>query len=197
MGIAVDAVDSNSVWVADTDNHRVMRFRVNNGDWALVSQLGSTQESGDSNLMFNSPNRVATRGSLLFVLDKFNHRVQVFNSSTSKYLRTIGSGREGTGDGDLNYPNNFHVSDNGMVYISEASQFRISIFKVTGEFVGYFAGARGSTDKNSVMAAISGVFHDQATDTVFASDDRFNGKHGRITVWKLKESPLSEIVAME
>ena len=66
----------------------------------------------------------------LYVVDSANHRVQKFTLD-GKHLLKFGS--EGSGDGELKYPNGLTIHD-GKVYVSDCDNKRISVFQTDGKF---------------------------------------------------------------
>jgi len=71
----------------------------------------------------------------LFVADKLNDRVQVFDVE-GKYLRTIG--RSGSAPGHLLCPFGVAFDQLGNVLVAEQDNERISIFKPNGAFITCF-----------------------------------------------------------
>lgn len=77
----------------------------------------------------------------LFVTDYDNHRVQVFDITTRKFLRTIGSGL-GSGPGQMNQPIVPYLDEEtGFLYIADYSNNRVQIFnKDTGAYIRQIGG---------------------------------------------------------
>jgi ABC-type Fe3+ transport system permease subunit/DNA-binding beta-propeller fold protein YncE len=61
-----------------------------------------------------------------------NDRIQVFDPASLKVLRTIG--HFGQGDGELARPQSM-VIDGEMIYVTDAANHRIAVFKIDGTFV--------------------------------------------------------------
>jgi hypothetical protein len=113
---------NGSVYVADTDNHRIQKFT---SEGVFVSLWGT---EGTSDGQFNGPwgIAVAPDGSV-YVTDNNNHRIQKFTSGgrfVSKW------GEFGTGDGRFNYPIGIAVASNGSVYVADIANHRIQKFSV-------------------------------------------------------------------
>ena len=100
-------------------------------------------KEGSSVGMFNRPWGVAvnTRDEIA-VTDRFNHRVQIFNSD-GKYLRAFG--RQGDKAGEFKYPKGIAFHNNGKIFVADNKNHRIQIFSGEGEYVGSFGG-KGSLD---------------------------------------------------
>ena len=99
--IAVSPIDGR-VWIADSDNQRVVCFEENiaaidQEPWRFVAQLGRAESSEASHDRFDHPRSVAisSDGALLAVADTYNHRVQIFESKTHQYVRTIDTRADG------------------------------------------------------------------------------------------------------
>jgi DNA-binding beta-propeller fold protein YncE len=70
LGVAVDT--SGNVYVMDSDYNRIQKFT---GAGIFVTAWG---DSGSGNGQFFGPSAVAVVGGRAYVVDRFNHRIQVF-----------------------------------------------------------------------------------------------------------------------
>ena len=68
----------------------------------------------------------------LYVADRFNHKVQVFNQEGA-FLRQWGS--FGNKPGEFSEPTGIHVAPNGKVYVCEAVGCRVQVFDAQGKFL--------------------------------------------------------------
>lgn len=143
-GVAVDS--SNRLFVADTNNHRVMVFNVatiTNGQ-AAVNVLGQpdfvTATAATTQTGLRYPEDIVADGSTrLFVGDSSNHRVMVFGITTisngQAAANVLGqtsftSGSSATSQGRLNTP--YGVSLQGsLLYVADANNHRAMVFDVT------------------------------------------------------------------
>jgi len=127
-GIA--ASDQGQIFVADEGNNRVQRFDQSGvylGQWGV---LGSTQGE------FTSPQRVnVDLDGRVYVSDSFtNERVQQFDIF-GNFVRILGTGNQGAGDGDFHFPEGI-VTDTGRnIYVVDSGNNRVQKFNVLGEFV--------------------------------------------------------------
>ena len=72
------------------------------------------------------------RAGNIYVADRDNHRVQVFDS-TGRFLRKWGS--QGSGDGRFNRPEGIAIDRAGNVYVTDANNDRVQVFDSTGRFL--------------------------------------------------------------
>ena len=103
----------------------------------LTRREGSIIESA-ANL--SDPEGIAVRAaapgsgqpSLLFVCDHTKHRVQVFDANSATFVRSIGSGVAGAGEGQLSKPRDVALrllpSGQSLLYVSEIGNNRIQVF---------------------------------------------------------------------
>ena len=107
-GIAFNA-SNNSLYVGDTNNHRV---QVLDSDLTTSRTFG---KRGSGRGQFSSPCGVASdcTGNV-YVADQDNHRVQVFTAE-GRYLRMFR--RRGQGRGELRYPVGVAIDNSGLVYV--------------------------------------------------------------------------------
>ena len=133
-GIAIDP-RTKRLYVADTDNHRLM---ILNPDLTLFDTFGS---EGSGNGQFKDPCDVAFDSTgKAYVADRYNHCIQVFTAE-GRYLRKFG--REGSGDGELSNPIGISTDNEDVVYVTEWGNHRVSLFKCDSVYVKSF-GSRGS-----------------------------------------------------
>jgi len=79
-------------------------------------------------------------GTLIFVSDRDNDRIQIFDSSGT-YLSQFGS--SGTGDGQFDDPMSVEVDSSGDIYVVDNNNSRIQIFDSSGTYLSQF-GSSGS-----------------------------------------------------
>jgi tripartite motif-containing protein 71 len=95
-----------------------------------LSQFGSKESE---NGQFQNPCGLALSncGQYLFVCDRGNHRIQLFNAMNGEFVKSYGS--NGSNDGQFDYPVGICISPSGQIIVSEAKyngkQHRIQIFE--------------------------------------------------------------------
>lgn len=133
QAIAIDRVDI--VYIADTDNHRILKF---SPTWELLASIG---REGLRPGEFNHPSGVAVdRHSNLYVADTKNHRVQKFDSSGQLLACWGGFGRKTS---LFNEPMGIDIGPGGRVYVADSGNHRIQIFDDSGTLLAYF-GSHGA-----------------------------------------------------
>ncbi|KAL0487419.1 hypothetical protein AKO1_015868, partial [Acrasis kona] len=167
-GVAVDNIN-NLVYIADSDSYRIRVVNRTNG---MISTFAGTGERG-----YNGDNIAATSASLsyptgvavdnvnnlVYIADKYNHRIRVVNRTNGMISTFAGTGVKGyNGDNitaisaSLFYPAGVAVDNiNNLVYIADTSNSRIRVVNRTSGMISTFAGASGvdGTDNNKASSA--------------------------------------------
>jgi peptidylamidoglycolate lyase len=133
----LDIDADNMLWIADRNNHRVLKLNKDLNTVAL--QLGTTGEKGMDATHFNLPADVAwTKNGDIFVVDGYgNNRVAKF-SKDGKFIKSWGSGPEapGTADGQFHLPHSIVVDYTDRLYVLDRENHRVQIFDANGNFLG-------------------------------------------------------------
>ena len=155
IGTVVDS--SRNVYVADTNNDRIQKFKLENPCPAGTQQIGvcfvkkwGSFGKGDGQL--KHPNSVAVDSSgNVYVTDIHNHRIQKFQSD-GDFIRKwgphhckIATGQDCTdpdgtgplsvGDGQFFNPGGIEVDSSHKVYVVDSDNNRIQKFTNTGDFI--------------------------------------------------------------
>ena len=116
VGIFIDK--NNSLFIADRDNHRIMKYEANSTVGVRVAGDGTP---GNSFNQLNTPRGVAIdQYGFLIVGDASNCRIQ--NFSNSSYSTTITTVNIGTSQTDLL---DLHVDYQGNVYVTDGTNAQI------------------------------------------------------------------------
>lgn len=140
-GLAVDHEDN--LYIADTGNHRV-RMVSTSGIIYTVAGNGVSGNQGDGGMAVAAsligPLDVAvSAGGMLYVTDKYDHRVRAVNLTTGIISTLAGTGVSGfSGDGglataaQLSYPRGIAVDSDGNVFFGEYGNNRIREVQTNG-----------------------------------------------------------------
>ncbi len=152
-----------NVWVADTENNRILEL---SSGGTLLRTVGSF---GSENGQFNKPAGVATDSSgNVWVADTGNSRVQEF-SSTGTYIRQ--TGKAGTSNGEFKSPRGITVDSAGHVWVADTANSRVQELSSEGAYITQY-GSKGTG--NVQFASPSGVVIDKESNIWVA--DSGNGR---------------------
>ncbi|MBI5675412.1 MAG: 6-bladed beta-propeller [Nitrospirae bacterium] len=102
--------------------------------------------SGEFQGSFQRPTSLAIdrKRGIIYVSDTVAHVINRFDLAGAD----LGSiGRNGSGEGEFNFPTHLWVDDQGRLYVTDEMNFRIQIFSPAGDFAGMF-GAAGDAPQN-------------------------------------------------
>ncbi len=133
MGVATDA--AGNLYMVDITKKTVNVF--NRDGVFLYKIIGETFFERPSGIEVNP------EGTLAFVVnvggvDSDRHDITVLDLKTKQVIRTIGT--RGSGDGQLNLPKDITLGIDGLLYIVDSGNFRVSVFTQEGVFVQSYGG---------------------------------------------------------
>ena len=131
--VAVD--DNGDVYVSVYGYHCI---EVYNRSGNRIRTIGTAGSNGRGKGQFYSPSAIAIQGSMLYVVEHSNHRVQKL-TTLGEFISEFGT--YGSGEGQLNSPRGICLDANGRVFVSECGNNRISVFEVDGTFVYHISGS--------------------------------------------------------
>lgn len=164
-----------SVYVADTENHRIQQFNAR-GDFIRTWGI-----KGSDDGQFDSPKGIAIApdGSV-YVADSENDRIQQFNAQ-GDFIRAWGS--LGSSDGQFFTPNGIAIAPDGSVYITDSA--RVQQFNDQGGFIRTW-GSQGSGDgqfSNPEGIAIASDGSIYVADTFNHRVQQFSAQGDFIQTW--------------
>ncbi|CAF4148654.1 unnamed protein product, partial [Adineta steineri] len=120
VGIALDS--SDSIYVADKSNNRIMFWANGASSGSMIAGTGS---SGNANNQFSNPNmieRVSSSGTL-YITDVVNHRVMQYLNGSSSGTVVAGGNGFGTNTSQLWFPFGFtlDLSTNSLIIANYAA----------------------------------------------------------------------------
>ena len=122
--------DSGEMFVVNGSGHYIQVMNKQQGN--VLRTIGS---NGSGNLQFKNPRSLILRGEMVYVAD--DNRVQKFTTS-GEFISTFGS--YGSGDGQLNTPRGICIDPDGIIYVSEHKNNRISVFNADESFDCHISG---------------------------------------------------------
>jgi hypothetical protein len=120
--------DSTKLYVADGYAHCIKAFDIQGN---LLLRFGSF---GSGQGQFKQPCGIALdHKGRLFVVDRLNHRVQVFSDSSGGFLFQFGS--QGADSGRFNSPTGITITPNGLVWVSDTRNNQVQVFDSLGHYL--------------------------------------------------------------
>ena len=129
-GIVTD--DEGNVYVA-TDDHKVQKF---NRCGEVVKSVG---KEGRNSEEFDHPWGVGYQNHRVYVCDRDNGRVQVFDSNLN-FVQSYGT--HGDGPGQLKDPRDIDFDTQGDIYVVDSHKHQVLVFNKDGQCLHHF-GQRG------------------------------------------------------
>lgn len=93
---------------------------------SLSATLGTVNYCGSSTALFNRPNGVAVNSNFIFVADRRNNRVKVYNRATRAYITSFGS--SGSSNGKFYGPSDVALDAAGYIYVADRWNYRVQKF---------------------------------------------------------------------
>ena len=134
---------SGNIYVADTSNHRIQKFK---SDGTFIGKWGSF---GTGNGQFNQPYSVAVDPSgFVYVVDKQNNRIQKFDGN-GYFIKKWGTQSYGpiptAANGTFRLPCGIAIDPSNNIYVADSGNCRIQKFTSDGAFLGKW-GSQGPGD---------------------------------------------------
>ena len=149
-GVSIDA--SGSIFIADTENHRIRKVDYDTGVITTVAGNGNSGFSGDdvaaTATKLNKPRGVYVDvAGNIFIADTENSRIRKVDTDTGLITTIAGNGDRGdNGDGgpatgaELNKPNDLWVDTSGNIYIADTENHRIRKVDIATGIISSVAG---------------------------------------------------------
>ena len=113
-----------TIFIYVSSDHKLQKF-TSSGE--LIKSVG--QREGE----FNVPRGVTLYDTQVYVCDRYNHRIQVFDLDLN-FIRSIGS--YGKGRGEFNDPFDVKFDSAGNMYVAdEYSNERVQVMDTSGVFI--------------------------------------------------------------
>jgi DNA-binding beta-propeller fold protein YncE len=185
--VGMASKDSTTLYVADGYGHCIKAFdRQGN----LLLRFGSY---GTGQGLFRQPCGIALdHKGRVFVVDRLNHRVQVFTDTSGQFLFQFGS--QGRDSGKMDSPTGIAISPNGVVYVSDTKNHRIQVYDSLGKWkksitrpdsLGFDTPLGLCTDKRGNLYVADGKHHRIVKLSPFGQSLFVFGKEGD-SLWQFK-----------
>jgi DNA-binding beta-propeller fold protein YncE len=155
-GTAIDA--AGNVWVVDFGKNRVVKYSSAGGYLAAYSPDSMLEPVGIA---------VSPLNGYIYVANRGKNRIDILSPSTGALIGVFGS--EGSGAGQLNYPDQIAVDTKGDVWVADFHNSRIDEFSATGEYLtsfgeegagnGQFKNVTGITECGGYLFAVDQGHH--------------------------------------
>ena len=126
-GLSVSA--DGMVYVADTWNHRIVKF---DSDGGMIESWGSFGDGVDLHSMWGPREVAIGPAGLVYVADTGNKRISVFTQD-GVGVRQIGKG--GSFEGEFEEPVGVTVGADGLIYVADTWNARIQVFTNEGSYL--------------------------------------------------------------
>ena len=138
-GIAID--DSGNIYVSS--QHKLQKF-TSTGE--LIKCVG---RKGGKEGEFDVPRGLTLRDNLVYVCDRNNNRIQVFDLDLN-FVRSIGS--RGSGRGEFDRPFDVKFDTAGKMYVAEWGNGRVQVMDSSGRFIREFGRGKLSQPSGLLIA---------------------------------------------
>ena len=138
-GIATD--DSGNIYVSSY--HKLQKF-TSTGE--LIKCVG---REGGKEGEFDVPRGLTLRDNLVYVCDRKNNRIQVFDLDLN-FVRSIGS--HGSGRGEFGLPFDVKFDTAGNMYVADRSNGRVQVMDSSGRFIREFGQGKLSGPSGLLIA---------------------------------------------
>ncbi len=173
-GVFVDA--AGAVYVADFNNHRIMR-------WAPGAITGTVVAGGngpgDAANQLNKPNLVfVDAAGAVYVGDRDNHRIMKWAPGATSGTVVAGGNNAGSGTNQLNGPEGLYVDAAGNIYITDFNNYRVVKWAPGATSGTVVAGGNGKGNALNQLNNPIGLYLN-AAGAIFVSDAANN----RVVKW--------------
>lgn len=165
VGLFVETV-TLAIWIADTNNHRIVRWSTPTGSDLLWGSFGI----GSSQLNYPHGLFVSTNNSTtVYVADTSNHRIQKWVPGAINATTVAGkSGVYGSGNDTLYFPQAILVDTNGDIFISDSFNNRIMHWPANSAYGLLVAGSNAAGLEANLLNTPLGLCFDRNGGLVIA-----------------------------
>ena len=187
----VAAAPDGTVFVADSNNHRIQHFTADGvflNAWGTFADAAKGDAPGGT---FNEPwGLTVGKDGSVYVADTWNHRIQKFTAD-GQFLKMWGYFGQAEAPDAFWGPRSVVVDDQNRVYVTDTGNKRIAVFSSEGEFITQFGttGVEPGQFDEPVGLAIDSQGNLYVADTwnqrvqIFSPDS--NGNYAFTKQWKV------------
>ncbi len=143
-------------YITDTDREQVLVFSADDRFLRAIGEPGQFR-----------PVDVAIAGSRMYVTDIVNHQIHVLDKASGETIGTFGEA--GSEPGQLFHPTNLAIGNDGTIYVTDTSNFRLQQFDADGNFIRAIGtqGSRPGTFSRPKGIALDHEGHIYVVDAAF------------------------------
>ncbi|CAF4187301.1 unnamed protein product, partial [Adineta steineri] len=131
-GVYYDYLYTNTLYVADSNNHRVMKFPSGSTSATYGTVVAGGNGAGSGANQFNSPRSILVDSSgTLYISDGNNNRVQRWPLNAISGTTIVGTGTSGTAANQLNVPEQILFDRYHNLLVADRYNNRIQLFNIT------------------------------------------------------------------
>ena len=165
LGIAYSSRD-DTVWVAGYHNHDIQQF---NAEGTPIQQwVGFESGPGD----FAYAEGVAASTDRIYVADRYNQRIQVFDKNSGQHLFSFGQRGDDPESNDLEFPRGLAIDRENNIYVAEYR--RVKKFTPDGEYLTHYDYRAPASGNKADIKGAQGLAVTPASILFFA--DRANSQ---------------------
>jgi sugar lactone lactonase YvrE len=177
-GLTMD--DQSNLYVTDTENHEVRRFRVGEKTGTVVA---GGNGAGSAHNQLNVPTYVfVDREQSLYVSDYQNHRVTKWMKDATEGIIEAGGSGQGPALTQLNYPKGLFVDEEDTIYVAEEGNHRVTRWSKGASQGTAVAGGNGNGRSPNQLSRPEGLCFDRHGN-MYVADHR-NSRVQRFSILK-------------
>ena len=173
-GIFVDS--SNNVYVADTDNHRIVKWEPGATEGVVVA--GGNGQGDALNQLYEPQDIYIDSSGNIYISDKGNHRILKWEPSSSEGVIVAGGNGQGSALNQLYLPLGIDMDSSGNFYIADHGNDRIIKWDSGASEGTVVAGGNGGGDSLNQLKAPMSVAVD-SNDNIYV----VSSNNERVTKW--------------
>lgn len=166
FGIALS--DNDSLYVSDTNNHRIMLLTNQSLSGSKVAGTGS---SGNDINKLNKPSALVLNSTFNMVIaDSLNHRILFWRYNESMSYNSLGTGSSVSSDIGFRNPSGLVIDSLNNIYVSDSGNHRIMKWSVDATIGQRVIGTGIVGNSNETLNTPMGIFLDEINNYLYIAD---------------------------